>query len=240
MIITSSHRHLTWGVLALIAAIVSTVFIEHSALDLQLSQSVYQGNGQWWIDKDNRLWDALFYTGPKRLLIVLELYVLVVWIARLYSGLNSLAHLRIFAPLAKFKTKELSYFIGASLGVPLVVATLKAVTHVPCPAYLQHFGGTLAYMTIWQNMHLHLPARCFPAAHASAGFALYALAFVPTFRQQSVYRHWMIIAAISVLGWMMGGYKILIGDHFFSHTLVSMLLAYSICSFTAYAFRLPW
>ena len=67
--------------------------------------------------------------------------------------------------------------------------------------------------------------------HASAGFALYAWAFIPSLW----HKRWQIAAMVTVIAWLMGGYKMLIGDHFFSHTLVSMSLAWGICAAVAWA-----
>ena len=76
------------------------------------------------------------------------------------------------------------------------------------------------------------PGKCFPAAHASAGFSLYGLAFLPTLQKH----RYKIFVIVTVLGWTMGLYKMSFGDHFFSHTLVSMLLAWTIASGLATVF----
>lgn len=64
--------------------------------------------------------------------------------------------------------------------------------------------------------------RCYHAGHASGGFALISLVFLFKSKRNKV------IAAVSALaiGWSMGLYKMLIGDHFLSHTIVTMLLAW--------------
>ncbi|WP_227686650.1 phosphatase PAP2 family protein [Psychrobacter fozii] len=83
-------------------------------------------------------------------------------------------------------------------------------------------------------MVANTPAKCFPAAHASAGFSLYGLVFLPTLKK---YRY-RIFESMTVLGWTMGLYKMLFGDHFFSHTLVSMLLSLTIaCALSSLFFK---
>ena len=78
------------------------------------------------------------------------------------------------------------------------------------------------------------PAKCFPAAHASAGFSLYGLAFLPTLKKH----RYQILKIVTLLGWSMGLYKMLFGDHFFSHTLVSMLLSLTIaCALATLFFK---
>ncbi|MFT4920483.1 MAG: membrane-associated PAP2 superfamily phosphatase, partial [Zhongshania aliphaticivorans] len=54
------------------------------------------------------------------------------------------------------------------------------------------------------------------------GFALLALYYLPKSRRR---RRQMLGIALTA-GWAMGGYKMLLGHHFFSHTLVSMLLCW--------------
>ncbi|MBD3841537.1 MAG: phosphatase PAP2 family protein [Campylobacterales bacterium] len=65
---------------------------------------------------------------------------------------------------------------------------------------------------------------CWPAGHASGGFALLSLFFL--FRSQK--NKIKAITLALVLGWSMGIYKMMIGDHFLSHTIITMLLAWII------------
>jgi len=123
-----------------------------------------------------------------------------------------------------FSVREISYLLTVLILVPSTIALLKAVTHVSCPNHLTLFGGSFDYLNLGQNIVAQTPAKCFPAAHASAGFSLYGLAFLPSLQQ---YRY-RVFEIVTVLGWTMGLYKMLFGDHFFSHTLVSMLLALTI------------
>lgn len=218
-------------------AILATVLLEHSALDIAISQYFYQGNGQWWIDRDSRLPDWIFYTGIKRLLIIFELYIVLAWFNRLFQHKNPLSNLgknfAIFQPLQRFSRQELGYLAIVMLLIPTVVATLKAITQVPCPNDLQLFGGKLAYLTLWQDMISRSGQTCFPAAHASSGFALYAWAFLPSLRS----KRWHIATVVTLLAWLMGGYKMAIGDHFFSHTVVSMVLSWMICAGMGWIFH---
>ena len=67
-------------------------------------------------------------------------------------------------------------------------------------------------------------AKCWPAGHASGGFALMALFF---FFKNPRNQFFGLIGAIT-LGWSMGTYKMLLGDHFLSHTIITMILAWII------------
>jgi len=65
---------------------------------------------------------------------------------------------------------------------------------------------------------------CWPAGHASGGFALLSLFFLFKTKKN---RYIALIGALTV-GWSMGVYKMLIGDHFLSHTILTMILAWLI------------
>lgn len=218
-------------------AILATLIIEHSPLDIAISQLFYQ-NGHWLLDKQATLPDWIFYTGIKRLLIAFEVYVILAWVQRVLRLKKPTHKLsqpsKFFQPLQRFSTRELGYLAGVMLLVPTVVATLKGITHVPCPNNLQLFGGEFAYVSLWQDIISHSGQKCFPAAHASSGFALYAWAFLPSLKN----RRWQIAMGVTVLAWLMGLYKMAIGDHFLSHTVVSMLLAWAIASGVAWAMKL--
>lgn len=219
---------------SLILAIVATLLVEHSAIDVSISQLFYQGNGNWYLEKGSKIPDWIFYTGIKRLLIVFEVYIILAWLQRVLMAKkpqHQLAQpLKIFNSLSRFSNRELGYLAGVMILIPTVVATLKGITNVPCPNNLQLFGGKFEYLTLWQDIMSHSGQKCFPAAHASSGFALYAWAFLPSLKQ----KRWQIAIGVTLLAWIMGLYKMAIGDHFFSHTLVSMLMAWAICSGIAY------
>lgn len=227
------------SVIGLTLTLLVALMIEHSWLDMAISNWLYIQDGlggHWWLDKGRVLPNLVFYTLPKRLLMVLVGYVTIAWLQRVVQsrqGSNNVLmwyrNVTWFRPLCALSRRELGYLSLTMITIPAVSASLKVITHVSCPNHLTVFGGELAYLTIWQSMLAQIPAQCFPAAHASSGFALYAWAFVPHFWQA----RWRIIGAVTLLAWVMGGYKMLIGDHFFSHTLVSMALAWTLCSVLA-------
>jgi MYXO-CTERM domain-containing protein len=114
--------------------------------------------------------------------------------------------------------------------VPAVVAELKTLTNVPCPRSIQAFNGDLPHVSVFDSWPEGTRPkdiqRCFPASHASGGFALMALVLLGHTRRQRL----AIVSGTLAIGWIMGGYKMLVGDHFLSHTVVSMLLAWLIIS----------
>ena len=206
--------------------VIATLTFEHSQFDIRISELFYT-NGQWLIQKGAQPYAFIFYDGPKALLILSAIYLLAILIVKYRRPANKpfIANNSKFSQfIVPLSVREISYLLIILIVVPSTIALLKGVTHVSCPNHLTLFGGDLPYLNIWQNMLAKTDAKCFPAAHASAGFSLYGLVFLPSLHK---YRY-RIFAIVTALGWTMGLYKMLFGDHFFSHTLVSMLLALTV------------
>ena len=211
--------------LLVVLAIMTTLLLEHSQLDISISQLFYT-NGNWLLEKGAQPYKFIFYDGPKLLLILFGIYLLIIsiWKYRQRRRPTIITKPSFLTPLAALSSREIGYLLLVIIVVPTLIATLKSVTHVSCPNHLYLFNGDLPYLSIWQNMLAKTDAKCFPAAHASAGFALYGLAYLPTLQRHRI----KIVILVTALGWMMGLYKMAFGDHFFSHTLVSMLLAWAL------------
>lgn len=231
----TNHCVTDWTWLKLLClTIIATLTFEHSQLDVKISELFY-ANGQWLLEKGAQPYAFIFYDAPKALLILFAIYLIAILVIKYRTPLNaefSLNHSRLSKYIFPLSVREISYLLMVIIIVPTTIATLKSVTHVSCPNHLMLFGGDLPYLNLWQSIVAQTPAKCFPAAHASAGFSLYGLAFLPTWRK---YRY-KIFETVTALGWTMGLYKMLFGDHFFSHTLISMLLSLTIASALAVIF----
>ena len=202
-------------VITSILLICTILFFEFTNTDIWLQNHLYDFNiNQWLVDRNDSLLRLLFYDGIKRVLILLIVVILTGSVLFRKSNV-----------VQEYRTGLFIIVLSAIL-VPLVVGALKTITNIPCPYHLQHFGGVYPHITLLDSyphdFHQASNVRCYPAAHASGGFAL--LSFVFLFKRKRN----KIIAAISalVIGWSMGTYKMLIGDHFLSHTVVSMILAW--------------
>jgi len=234
MTLENNSSHWMWLKL-LCLTIIATLIFEHSQFDIRISELFYT-NGQWLIQKGAQPYAFIFYDGPKTLLILSAIYLLAILIVKYRQSSNNtyIANSKFNKFIVPFSIREISYLLIILIAVPSTIALLKGVTHVSCPNHLTLFGGDLPYLNIWQNMLAKTDVKCFPAAHASAGFSLYGLAFLPTLHK---YRY-RIFEIVTVLGWTMGLYKMLFGDHFFSHTLVSMLLSLTIaCALAGVFFK---
>jgi membrane-associated PAP2 superfamily phosphatase len=207
---------------ALAACLLSFAF---TPADLWLQESLYDESGQTWLwSSADPLARFVFYDGPKGLLLLFALCLVL-----------ALIFVRRLPALAPYRSGMRIVLLSLVL-VPATVAGLKQTNSVGCPRDLALFGGQVAYSGIAEAFLADGPepaARrpCFPAAHASGGFALLSLFFLFKERRNRARAARLALAA----GWAMGGYKIVIGDHFLSHTIVSMLLAWLIVNVIALA-----
>lgn len=189
-------------------------------IDVWLQDRLYQGGDRWVLDHDKGVWmHAIFYSGLKTGAIVVG----VTCGAALFAGLwwRRLAPLR--PPLLLM---SLSFVL-----VPSVLVGLREVTNVYGPYQLARYGQEQPYVKVFGQYprtfngvpyRQHGCGRCFPAGHATGGFALMMLFFAlrrPLLR-------WLGLAAGVAVGWAMGLYQMLAGKHFLSHTLTTMIAAW--------------
>jgi membrane-associated PAP2 superfamily phosphatase len=100
--------------------------------------------------------------------------------------------------------------------VPILVGGLKAITGQACPDAFSSFGGSLPdSLLYWKG------ARCFPAGHASAGFALLG----PAALVGSTSGGRVLRAVVLLWGLTIGVYQMAKGAHFLSDTIATLGLS---------------
>ncbi len=201
-----------------IVLLVATIIIfQITNLDIAIQDLFFDFTTQQWIlDRNDRMLNLVFYSGIKKLLILVAVAILI-----------TLILFRKKAIVHAYK-KGLLVVLLSAIFVPSVVGGLKAVTNTPCPKNISHYGGNYPDLKVFDkypsDFKQKCKIRCWPAGHASGGFALLSLFFL---FKRTENRKKAIIFALMV-GWSMGIYKMLIGDHFLSHTIITMLLAWSV------------
>ena len=190
---------------------------EATDLDLRLQDRFHDfRTHQWLIDKKAPLPRAVLYHGMKGLAIA--------------AGVAAAAAVVLSLRVPSVRPhRRAAAMLLASLGlVPLSIATLKKVSNVYTPDQILRYGGPQPYVKPLERypagFHQTKRGRGFPAGHASGGFAFLSLYFV--FRR----RAWRLggLAFGLAAGWAMGLYQMLTGEHYLSHTLVTMLLTWII------------
>ncbi len=202
-----------------IALVIAVVFFGVSGTDIWVQNHFYNPQShQWFLDREDPLLGFIFYDGIKRLLIVMNVLVLlglIIWWKK---------------PFLAIYRKGLVIVLLSSIFVPAVVGSFKATTNIPCPKNLALYGGEYPHTCVWEKYPTTFcnkkRIKCWPAGHASGGFALLSLYYL--FRTRKAKMKALIGAM--VLGWSMGTYKMLIGDHFLSHTVITMIMAWLIIS----------
>jgi len=196
------------------ALVVTLAFFHFTHADLWFQSMLFNAeSGQWILSKQEPVARFFFYDGPRVLIAVLG----VVALALLAS--------QKWIEWARLHRHGLAIVALSLALVPTTTALLKEATNVACPRKLEAFGGSLPHVDVFdtypEGSRPEGKQRCFPASHASAGFALLSLIFL--FRQKRT--RLIVGGGTLVTGLVMGAYKMAIGDHFLSHTIVSLEIA---------------
>ncbi|HEX2830546.1 MAG TPA: phosphatase PAP2 family protein [Burkholderiales bacterium] len=129
-------------------------------------------------------------------------------------------------PALRFDRRILLFLVLAIGLAPLSVTAAKALSARHCPWDIDEFGGYVPYERLWEGSAPPIRAgHCFPAGHASTGFALLAFYF-------AAHRRGMRKAAPAALaigiaaGLALGWGRVLQGAHFPSHVAWAGLLCW--------------
>lgn len=107
------------------------------------------------------------------------------------------------------------------------ISLLKNWSYTSCPWDLAEFGGRAAWVSHWAwGVGDGGPGHCFPAGHASAGFALLPGYFVLRRSHPRLARAWL--AGALAFGLLLGAAQQLRGAHFMSHTAWTAWLCWSV------------
>ncbi len=197
--------------------------------DLWVQDCFYDWDAKKWLitfDKHSAL-GLTFYVIPKILLGIFAGVLLLLIIRQKWGRFT-----------CSWNRLRLVYVLLCLVLIPSLVSVLKAQTGVAYPRKIDRYGGSnIPYRTVLQSIPHHAGEKRYkgwPAGHASGGFALFGLAYVPLSR--SGRRFGLMIAL--VVGSLMGTYQMLAGNHYLSHTIVSLLLAWLVAGLLAIFFRL--
>ncbi len=194
----------------------SLALFELTELDLRVQDHFYRPEtGHWVIDAREPVARAIFYNGPKALVWIIALFALA-----LAAGPQRWC--------GKFRLERRGLWLAVLViaTVPALAGLGKKYTSVFCPSEIRRYGGDVAYAKLCEPFpESDRPERrggCFPAGHASGGFALLGLLCVRGTRR---WRNGVIVLGLG-LGWWMGFYQMLKGAHYLSHTITTLLVAW--------------
>lgn len=181
-----------------------------SALFFDASLGRWLGSGSFWMED-------LLHTGGRDVMRLIAVVTLGLWLAS--SRVARLAAHR----------RALGYLAACFALVPLLVGGLKAVTHVDCPWDLVGFGGDRPYVEWYADRPDGLPyAACFPGAHSSSAFALFALFFLWRGSRPEWARS--ALGLTLAVGMLFSVAQQSRGAHFLSHDVASAMIAWALCA----------
>ena len=135
-------------------------------------------------------------------------------------------------------SERLQMAVSALLALAVVSVT-KNLSTTSCPWDLAEFGGVARHVSHWAMGVLDGGGgRCFPAGHASAGFAFAGGYFALRRKAPAAARWWL--AGSLLAGLVLGAAQQVRGAHFMSHTLWSGWICWTtgwLCDLAAQALR---
>ncbi|MDT7834300.1 phosphatase PAP2 family protein [Aquabacterium sp. OR-4] len=128
-----------------------------------------------------------------------------------------------WGPLRRLALSRRLQLAGSTLLAVALVALLKSASPAPCPWDLAEFGGLAQAVSHWDAWaRPGAGGHCFPAGHASAGFAFVSGWFVFREAAPALARAWLGTAL--ACGLLLGLAQQWRGAHFMSHTLWAAVL----------------
>lgn len=160
--------------------------------------------------KSHRLLEPLIHTGGRAASLVAWLLVVAAYVSSYFD-----------TRLAPWR-RALAYLALTTLLATAVVAGVKSVSGMDCPWDLTRYGGDRAFVSLFEHRPSTMPAAaCFPAAHASAGYAWVTLYFF--FLATRPRLRWAGLSLALVVGATFGFAQQLRGAHFLSHDLWTLV-----------------
>jgi len=184
---------------------------DYSGLDLSLAH--WFGSARGFPLQDHWLWRGLLHDDIRPLPWLLELGLLaaVVW---------PVGALRQLAP------ERRAQLALTTLLALLAISSIKLHSHTSCPWDLQQFGGVASHVSHWAwGVSDGGGGGCFPAGHASAGFAFLGGFFAFRHVLPATARRWL--AGAMLAGFTLGLAQQVRGAHYMSHTLWTAWLCWA-------------
>lgn len=213
--------HLWLPLIAFALAVSATALLD---LDRSLAHRIYAWEGYRWVLKKAFFTEALLHRSGHDLSIAAWVGVLVAWLVALKR--ESLKPWR----------RPFAYLLLSVLLATLLISWIKSWSNMDCPWDIEGFGGARPYVALFAARPAWLPdGRCFPAGHASGGYAWMSLYFF--FLMTRPRLRWLGLAAGLGVGIVFGIGQQLRGAHFLSHDLWAAMLCWGVVFGVYCAFR---
>lgn len=200
----------------LVALVGVLAFFHGTDLDVRVQDQLFdQAQRRWWVDAHDPGPRWIFYQGPKGVAILVGVACLGTLLGSWWTG------------RWRARRRPAAMMLASLALVPAIVAGAKHVPDMHCPCDLQRYGGTMPYIRVLSARPPITPLRprgkCYPAGHATAGFAFLMLFFLLPERA-----HWWGLGYGLVMGWVLGSYQMAKGVHFLGDTVASMVGSWAV------------
>lgn len=222
---TADEERRFWRTVWLVTAVtlLGLLALEATAIDLALARLAYDPSRHAFPLREHFLTTRVSHDGVKFASTLVFTWILVaVW--------------KPVGLLSRLDRPHRVYLFAAVAVCLLVVASLKRGSALHCPWGLVEFGGSHAYLRLfdavpdgWQR------GSCFPAGHALSAFAYIGGYFAWRAVDRRVARAWLV--AVLVVGAWAGVSQQLRGAHFLSHTLWTAWLTWALSAGLAWLAR---
>lgn len=199
--------------LPLLAFIVLSVLLMALNGDQWLADRVYAWEGGRWSLRNDYVIQQLLHDDAQAASRIAWIAVVMLWASAW------------LLPAMRPLRRPLLYLVLSILLSTAMVAGLKRWTHMDCPWDLMAYGGPRAFFGLFSARPAALDASgCFPAGHASAGYAWVSMYFF--LRQVKPALRWWGLGAGLAFGLVFGLAQQLRGAHFMSHDLWTLMVCW--------------
>ena len=187
--------------------------------DSLVAAKIYALQGYEWSLNDHWVTNKLLHKGGKHLSTLAIVVIIALYIFVLASKSEQRKKWR----------SPLLYLILSCLVSVILVSLLKALTNMDCPWNLNQFGGDRPFIGLFEHRPQEMGCgKCFPAGHASAGYAWVSLYFffkmiIPKYR-------WLGLLCGIMVGLTFGISQQLRGAHFISHDIATIFICWLIAT----------
>jgi membrane-associated PAP2 superfamily phosphatase len=212
--ISSEQRPCIWRPYALVSLILLIAFLAWDSTTWDMQLATIWGEHSGFALRDNWWMAQIMHAGARNSGWIFFLAVLLsIW--------------RPWGPLRALPTADRVSLFLSVLSALLAVTLIKGISQTSCPWDLQAFGGVAPYVSHW-NLWVRDGGggHCFPAGHASTGFAFMAAYFGLRQNNAPGAIKWLILA--SSVGFILGFSQQMRGAHFMSHTLWTAWLCWTV------------
>lgn len=184
-------------------------------VDFKVADIIYALEGHRWSLQSSFIAQDVIHQGGKTL--------------SLFLGIAVLCLLSISVLRTEWRNlrRPLLYLFLATLLSTLAVSVLKHTISMECPWDLSRYGGAANFVGLLDKRPASMAASaCFPAGHASAGYAWISLYFF--FAAIKPEWRWKGLAFGLAMGGIFGVGQQLRGAHFLSHDLWTVMICWTV------------